>query len=75
MRYFYIRQTDGLITNVIIWDGVSPWQAREGFYVLPESDNPDAKIGWRKIKDGWEAPPSNDHFWDGNEWKEIEENK
>lgn len=75
MRYFLIRQNDGLIVSSIVWDGVSPWTPFDGFYVLPESDNPDARQGWRKVEGGWEQPPSNLHYWDGTEWKQhiIEE--
>ena len=76
-RYFRIREEDGLIVDSVIWDGVSAWSPGTGFYVLPESDNTEARSGWRKLENSWEAPPSKLHYWDGTEWKEriIEEPK
>lgn len=67
-RYFMIRKNDGLITDVIVWDGVSKWSPPENYYVLPQSDNTEARIGWRKIESGWESPPTKNHSWNGTEW-------
>ena len=72
-RYLNIRKSDGLVTDVIIWDGVSPWQPFDGYYVLPESNHPDARPGWRKISGGWESPPTRNHYWNGTEWINTEE--
>ncbi len=68
MRYFLIRQNDGLIIGSIIWDGISPWTPPNGCFVLPESNNPNATTGWRKLENSWEAPPSPSHYWNGTEW-------
>lgn len=70
-RYFRIRQNDGLIIDSVIWDGISFWQPQEGYYVLPEQDNPDARPGWRKIEGGWEQPPTKNHYWNGITWIEV----
>ena len=67
-RYFNIRQSDGLVVDSIIWDGISPWQPDEGFIVLLESDHPDVSQGWRKVSGGWESPPTGMHYWNGTEW-------
>lgn len=53
MNYAVIDST-GLVVNVIVWDGVSPWEPPvEHSVVLLEKGG----IGW-KIEDGNFIPPS-----------------
>ena len=49
MRYLIIN-TDGLIVNVIIWDGISPYTPDNGSTLLPTDQAPQgAGVGWAFI--------------------------
>ena len=57
MKYLVIR--DGIIENVILWDGVSDWTPPEGTTVEPDLDG--SHIGWIKQEDGtFAAPPESE---------------
>lgn len=42
----YIVVRDGVIENIIVWDGVSKWIPPEGCIVLPADDNADMGALW-----------------------------
>lgn len=40
-----INIISNIVENIIVWDGVSPWQSPEGTYMIECTDNEDAQIG------------------------------
>jgi hypothetical protein len=53
MRYLEVRKSDDTVVNVIIWDGIAPYNY-PGTYLLLEV--PGVQIGWY-LKDGeWIDP-------------------
>jgi hypothetical protein len=44
MRYAIVR--DGVIENVILWDGASPWVSPPLVEVYPLEDGVAAAVGW-----------------------------
>jgi hypothetical protein len=56
-NYLTVRD-DGLVTNVIVWDGETPYQP-DGT-LLPADDNPGVWVGWRLVDGEWVAPPEPD---------------
>jgi len=56
MRYLVV-DPEGLVINVIIWDGVSRFRWRDNTPIL-ESDAPaGVTMGWKHINGEWIAPP------------------
>ena len=53
MRYLVVR--DGVIENVVIWDGVFAWTPPEGTTIEPDLHG--SHIGWIKQEDGSFAAP------------------
>jgi hypothetical protein len=56
MNYLVVRNEDGLVVNVIVWDGVTPYEHADST-LMPCSDDPGVWIGWRRVGDEWVAPP------------------
>ena len=52
-RYLEL-DTDGRVVNVIIWDGVTPYDP--GYTLIPCTDAPHATFGWQLIDGQWVAP-------------------
>jgi len=74
MKYFEVRQSDGLIVNCIIWDGISNYTPHDTEYLILCTENEEARLGWRKTELGWESQPDN-KYWDGTEWAWIPGNE
>lgn len=60
-RYLELN-TDGVVVNIIIWDGVSPYEPN-GMTVLPYDEHPNATFGWRYDGINWIVP---EEITDGN---------
>lgn len=54
-RYLELN-ADGLVVNIIVWDGVSPYNP-EGHTLLSCDEHPQASFGWTLDGDNWIAPP------------------
>lgn len=52
-KYLVKRESDGLVVNVVVWDGVSDYSPGDGESLISCSDWPGVWTGWR---------------WDGNEF-------
>ena len=53
MRYLEVRKSDDTIINIVIWDGITPYNV-PGTYLIPEV--PNVTFGWY-LKDGeWINP-------------------
>lgn len=52
MRYAIVR--NGVVDNIVEWDGQSPWQTPEGCTAIVEPTG--VGIGWTLVKDVWTAP-------------------
>jgi len=68
MRWLELN-ADGVVTNIVVWDGVSEYAPQGVAQLLSCSEHPGVSFGWRKVEDGWEAPPqeeSNDFGGDTN---------
>jgi hypothetical protein len=54
-RYLELN-SDGLVINIIVWDGESPYNP-EGHTLMLCDDYPSASFGWIFDGDNWIAPP------------------
>ena len=53
MRYLEVRESDDTVINIVIWDGITPYNV-PGTYLIPEV--PNVTFGWY-LKDGeWINP-------------------
>jgi len=52
-RYALV-DADGLVANVVEWDGETEWAAPDGLIAV-EADVA-VSIGWRRTGEGWTAP-------------------
>lgn len=53
MRYAVVR--DGIVENVILWDGERPWQPPEGTTAVACAT--EVSIGWIYDGDAFQPPP------------------
>ena len=57
MKYLVLN-ADGLVINVIVWDGITPYNAGQGDTLIALTDAPQgAWTGWAYIDGVWTAPP------------------
>jgi len=54
-NYLVVRDSDGFVENVIVWNGSDPYQT-EGVTLLPASDHVGVWTGWSRV-DGAFIPP------------------
>lgn len=55
MRWLELN-ADGVVINVSIWDGVSPYTPAGVAQLLPCEDNPGVSFGWKIVDGMWQAP-------------------
>lgn len=55
MRWLEIN-VEGVVTNIVVWDGVSPYTPAGVAQLLPCDDNPGVSFGWKIVDGMWEAP-------------------
>ncbi len=55
MRWFELN-AEGVVVNVIVWDGVSPYQPPPGGQLLACSEHDGVSFGWRLVSGEWIAP-------------------
>lgn len=56
-KYLLIRVNDGVVVNVIVWDGVSDYTPPNGTVIEPMPTDVPVWIGWQKLEDGTWNPP------------------
>lgn len=56
MRWLELN-ADGVVINVSIWDGVSPYTPAGVAQLLPCADNVGVSFGWKIVDGMWQAPP------------------
>jgi hypothetical protein len=56
MDKYWVINKDGFISNCIVWDGISPYDASDNT-LLSCTDNPDINFGWSLVDGVWVAPP------------------
>ena len=56
MRWLELN-ADGVVTNITIWDGVTPYTPAGVAQLLPCDDNVGVSYGWKIVDGMWEAPP------------------
>lgn len=59
MRYLELN-SNGVVVNVVIWDGVTPYTPEGVAQLLREDEHPGVGYGWRRVDDAWIAPETND---------------
>jgi hypothetical protein len=59
MRWLELN-ADGFVTNVIVWDGVSPYTPTGVSQLLPCADNVGVSYGWQLVNGVWISPPVED---------------
>jgi hypothetical protein len=55
MEYAVIE--NGVVTNTVIWDGITDWAPPEGSSLEPIPDGTMAGIGWTYLAGTFTAPP------------------
>ena len=55
MRWLELN-ADGVVTNITIWDGVTPYTPEGVAQLLPCDDNVGVSFGWKIVDGAWEAP-------------------
>lgn len=50
-KYFVVRETDDVIVNIVMWDGVSPWKPNPGQYLEPFENG--IGMGFGKVDGKW----------------------
>ena len=56
-NYALIETATSIVTNVIVWDGKTPWRPPDGFIAVAIPSDQGVCIGWSYI-DGVFVPPS-----------------
>ena len=57
MRWLELN-AEGVVINIVVWDGVSPYTPAGVAQLLPCDDNPGVSYGWKIVDGMWEAPPA-----------------
>ena len=55
MRWLELN-TEGVVVNISIWDGVTSYSPAGITQLLPCEDNPGVSFGWKIVDGIWEAP-------------------
>lgn len=56
MKYLVVRQSDGLVVNAVVWDGIAPYE-EPGCYLVKLEDAPQGVwVGWTVTGSEWIAP-------------------
>lgn len=50
-KYFVVRESDDVIINIVMWDGISPWRPDTGQYLEPFHNG--VGIGFGKVDGQW----------------------
>ncbi len=56
MRYLIINE-QGYVENIVIWDGVSPYNPKNKTLLLQSEAPVGVTFGWQKLDGEWIAPP------------------
>ena len=56
MRWLELN-AHGVVINISIWDGVSPYTPAGVAQLLLCDENPGVSFGWKIVDGMWEAPP------------------
>jgi hypothetical protein len=56
MRWLELN-ADGVVINISIWDGVSPYTPAGVAQLLPCADNVGVSYDWKIVDGLWQAPP------------------
>jgi hypothetical protein len=56
MDRYWVVNKDGIVSNCIVWDGVSPYDVGSNT-LLSCVDNPNIGFGWAFVDGEWIAPP------------------
>lgn len=55
MRWLELN-AEGVVINISIWDGISPYTPAGVAQLLPCDENPSVSFGWKIVDGMWEAP-------------------
>ena len=55
MRYLELN-AQGVVVNIVVWDGVSPYVPAGVAQLLRYDENPGVSYGWKLVGEEWEAP-------------------
>lgn len=59
MRHLELN-SEGVVTNIVVWDGVSPYEPAGVTTLLPCAEHPRASFGWRLSGNEWIPPVINE---------------
>jgi hypothetical protein len=57
MANYALVDTSGIVQNVVVWDGVTPWSPGTGLTPIPAPDGAGAVIGATWDGEKFTAPP------------------
>lgn len=55
MRWLELN-ADGVVVNIVVWDGVTPYTPDGVTQLLPCEDNIGVSFGWKIVGGMWQAP-------------------
>lgn len=56
MRWLEVN-AEGVVTNIVVWDGVTPYAPAGVSQLLPCDEHTGVSFGWKLVEGVWEAPP------------------
>lgn len=59
MRWLELN-SENVVVNIVVWDGVSPYSPEGITQLLPCSEHPNASYGWRLVDNVWVTPDQTD---------------
>jgi hypothetical protein len=59
MKYAVVDEATKVVVNMIVWDGVTPYNPPQGTTLVNVTDTP-CGMGWIEQPDGTFAPPPED---------------
>lgn len=55
MKYLELN-ADGVVINIVLWDGIEEYAPPGVAELLPCEDNPGVSFGWQLVNGEWIAP-------------------
>ena len=70
MSVYCILNSENIVVNTVLWDGVSEYNVEDDHSLIPLQENEIAGIGWKLLDNNiWQPPkPYESWLWVNEEW-------